>query len=227
MKPTAFRPALLALCLAAAPGLAQVPPTPPEGGAAAEPTPGSGQARREAQPPSGPLVPSPLPSAGEADARAQPGAPVAPSAANSRLPQLGVGTLNLDALAAGGVDAALDPTAAVAALGRAPRTEQDAALADLRTRVDATRRALLELRARARAQGVQVDSATQGRLEADLEEQEEALKRTLGTAPVAPTDDEWQRLQAEVAAQYEAFANAVRRVQQNLQSHEAQTPAER
>ncbi|HYC69818.1 MAG TPA: hypothetical protein VEB66_01340 [Opitutaceae bacterium] len=227
MKPSDLRPALVALCLAAVPaGIAQVPPPPIESGAPDEPTPGPGQARREIQPPSGPLVPSPFPAPDPA-APPRAGEVSSPSAANPGLPQLGVGSLNIDALAAGGVDSALDPRATIANFNSAPRADQDVALADVRTRVDATRRALIELRARSRAEGAEVDSTRQGRLEAELEEQEEALKRTLATAPVAQTDDEWRRLQTEVSLQYEAYANAVRRVQLNLQSKEAEIPAER
>lgn len=226
MNTLLLHPAVVAICLAVAAG-AQVPPPPTESGAPDEPTPGSGQARRELQPPAGPSGPGPFPSIDQGEtpaaAREAPGS----SLANPRLPQLGVGSLNIDALAAGGIDHAVDLQAAVAALGRAPRSEQNVALADIRTRVDSTRRALLELIARSRAQGVEVDSTQQGQLEAELEEREDVLKRTISTAPVAETDDEWRRLQAEVSVQYQEFANAVRRVQQNLQSQEAETPAER
>jgi hypothetical protein len=214
--------ALLVLGLTAA-ASAQVPP--PESGAPGQPTPGAGQARRELQPPSGAASPSPFP--GATPPAATTSEATAPTAVNARLPQLGVGSLNIDALAAGGVDEALDPQGAMAAFNQASRSEQDVARADLRTRVDATRRALLELTARSRAQGVAVDSTQQGRMEAELEEREEVLKRTLGTTPVAQTDDEWRRLQAEVSTHYDAFANAVRRVQMNLQSQKADIPAER
>lgn len=221
----------LALLLAAMPVLCgQTPPTPPEAAAAAEPpTPGAGQARREVQPPAGPSDPAGTfePVRPENDlpgAQPQPGGRF--SMADPRLPQLGVGTLNIDALAAGGVDAALDPRTAITTLQLTPRSEQDAALADLRTRVDATRRALIELRARARAQGLEVDADLRARLEADLENQEDALKRTLATAPVAQTDDDWRRLQSEISLQYEAFANAVRRVQLHLQATEPQLRSE-
>lgn len=222
MKATSHRPVVLvtSLCVATA-LLAQEPPPAPE-----NPAPGVGQARPLVPPPTGPVGEAP-PLIDEEGRTVPPGAPApGTTLAEPRLPRLGVGTLNIDALAVGGVDIALDPVNVIANFQQTPRSDQDVALADLRTRVDATSRALVELRARARAQGVPVEATLNSRLTAEMEQQEEALKRTLSTVPVANTDEEWRRVQSDISTQYSAYANAVRRVQMSLQTNAPEAPPE-
>ncbi|MBA4137235.1 MAG: hypothetical protein C0518_07970 [Opitutus sp.] len=134
---------------------------------------------------------------------------------------IAVSGASIDALAAAGVDVALDPATTVAAIRRADRTTQQAALAQVRTRIDATSRALTELRAQARANGVAAVDSNFDQAAAEIRNREDLLRDALRDAGSATSDEAWRQAQSQIATQYQAYAEAVRRAQQMLQPRQS------
>jgi hypothetical protein len=124
---------------------------------------------------------------------------------------------SMDALVAGGVDVALNPAAALAALRQSPTANQQKALATLRTRVDATDRALADMRAQARANGVAGAGSNYDQVAEDIRVREDALREALRAAGSGTSDQEWRQAQSQVAAAYQAYADAVARARTLLQ----------
>lgn len=124
-----------------------------------------------------------------------------------------VSGVSVDALAAAGIDVAVDPQTVIASLQRANRTTAATAVSELRARIEATTRALNELRTEAKATGMQVDGALLEQATADLRSQENMLRQALTNASRASNDAEWRQAQAQLATQYQLYAQAVRRTQ--------------
>lgn len=130
---------------------------------------------------------------------------------------IAVSGASLDALAAAGVDVALDPVNTVAGLRRTPFADSRATLEQVRLRVEATGRALTELRAQARANGVSTAGSNFDQVAAEIRTREELLRDALRDAGTATSEEAWRQAQHQVATHYQAYADAVRRAQQLLQ----------
>lgn len=130
---------------------------------------------------------------------------------------IAVSGASLDALAAAGIDVALDPVNTVAALRRTSFANSRPTLEQVRTRVDATGRALTELRAQARANGVATAGSNFDQVAAEIRTREELLRDALREAATATSEEAWRQSQHQVATHYQAYADAVRRAQQLLQ----------
>lgn len=125
---------------------------------------------------------------------------------------------NINALAALGVDAALNPSAALATLRAAPATNQQAVLRSLQTRVDATTRALVDLRAQARANGVTGAGANYDQAAENIRLREAALREAIQSAGSAADEAGWVQARSQVETQYQAYVDAVMRARALLQS---------
>lgn len=145
-----------------------------------------------------------------------PGSTNASTALDASGNPIAVSGASIDALAAAGLDVALDPTATVTAIRRADRSTQQAALAQVRTRIDATSRALTELRAQARATGVATVDSNFDQAAAEIRTREDLLRDALREAGSASSDEAWRQAQSQIATHYQAYAEAVRRAQQML-----------
>jgi hypothetical protein len=130
--------------------------------------------------------------------------------------QLIVSGASIDALAAAGVQAALDPQNALARLRRANAASQPGVVSELQTRVDATSRALTEARARARAGGLSISDAELDRLASEIRVREDVLRDTLRNLTRATSEQEWRQMQSLLDSQYTAYADAVLRANQYL-----------
>lgn len=180
-------------------------------------------------PPTGPVAPvDPLSVPADAT-RARPanaasavtGVPPGSTNASIRLDANGnpiaVSGASLDALAAAGVDVALDPTATLAAVRRTPFADARTTIEQVRTRVEATGRALTELRAQARANGVATAGSNFDQVAAEIRTREDLLRDALREAGTATSEEAWRQAQHQVTTHYQAYADAVRRAQQLLQ----------
>ena len=147
-----------------------------------------------------------------------PGATNASTMLDAQGGRIAVSGSSIDALAAGGVEVAVDPQNALANLRRANADGQAGVTAELQTRVDATSRALTESRARARAAGLSISDANYDQLAAEVRVREDMLRETLRNAARANSEEEWRTLQSVLDSQYAAYADAA------LRAHRLLTP---
>lgn len=131
---------------------------------------------------------------------------------------LAVEPTNINALAAAGVDVALNPTAALATIRQAPVAHQQTALRTLQTRVDATARALIDLRAQARANGVAGAGSNFDQAAEDIRLREVALRDALSAAGSTSDEAAWRQAQTQIATLYQAYADSVQRARALLQA---------
>ncbi|HLP25937.1 MAG TPA: hypothetical protein VK477_09680, partial [Acidobacteriota bacterium] len=124
---------------------------------------------------------------------------------------------NINELAAAGVDVSLNPTAALASIRQAPMTNQQPALRSLQTRVDATARALIDLRAQARANGVAGAGANFDQAAEDIRQRETALRDAISSAGSTTDEAAWRQAQTQLATLYQAYADSVQRARSLLQ----------
>lgn len=125
---------------------------------------------------------------------------------------------NINELAAAGLDAALNPTAALTTLRTAPVASQQTVVRALQTRVDATTRALLDLRARARANGIAGAGPNFDQAAEDIRLRETALRDALSSAGGTTDEAAWRQAQTQIATLYQAYADSVQRARALLQS---------
>lgn len=125
---------------------------------------------------------------------------------------------NVNALATLGVDAALNPSAALATLRATPAANQQAVLRSLQTRIDATTRALIDLRAQAQANGVAGAGSNYDQAAENIRLREAALREALQSAGSAADDAGWVQARSQVETQYQAYVDAVMRARALLQS---------
>jgi len=124
---------------------------------------------------------------------------------------------SIDALAAAGVEVALDPQNALTNLRRANADGQRGVTAELQTRLDATDRALTEARAAARANGFPITDSGFDQAMTEVRARENVLRETLRNATRANNENEWRSLQSLLDSQYTAYADAVLRARALLQ----------
>ncbi|MBI2511624.1 MAG: hypothetical protein HYV96_06575 [Opitutae bacterium] len=161
-----------------------------------------------------PLAPNLPPASGAAQAivnstTAAPGATAATT--------LAIEPTNLNELAAAGLDVALNPTVALATLRTAPIANQQTVLRSLQTRVDATTRALIDLRAQARANGVAGAGPNFDQAAEEIRVREIALRDALSSAGSTADEAAWRQAQTQIATLYQAYADAVQRARAFLQ----------
>lgn len=123
---------------------------------------------------------------------------------------------SIDALAAAGVDAALNLQNTVEALRTAPRAQQRNVLSQMRVRIAATGRAIAEVRAQARALGTISADTNFDQAAAEIRLREDVLLETLRNLDTADSDETWRVMRNQLVSQYQAYAEAVRRAQQLL-----------
>lgn len=138
-----------------------------------------------------------------------------PGAVNA--PALVVEPTNINALAAAGIDVALNPTAALSTIREAPVANQRTALRALQTRVDATARALIDLRAQARANGVAGAGPNFDQAAEDISLREVALRDAISAAGSTADEAAWRQAQTQLATLYQAYADSVQRARALLQ----------
>lgn len=143
------------------------------------------------------------------------GTTTTPGAANAAT--LAVEPTNLNELAAAGVDVSLNPTAALASIRQAPMTNHQTALRSLQTRVDATARALIDMRAQARANGVAGAGANFDQAAEDVRLREVALRDAISSAGSTTDEAAWRQAQTQLATLYQAYADSVQRARSLLQ----------
>lgn len=131
---------------------------------------------------------------------------------------LAVEPTNINELAAAGLDAALNPTAALTTLRTAPVANQQTVLRALQTRVDASTRALLDLRARSRANGIAGAGPNFNQAAEDIRLREVALRDALSSAGSTADEAAWRQAQTQIATLYQAYADSVQRARALLQS---------
>lgn len=146
-----------------------------------------------------------------------PGSTSASTALDASGQRIAVSGASIDALAAAGVEVAVDPQNALSNLRRADASGQTGVTAELQTRLDATNRALTEARARARATGFPLASAEFDQLAAEVRTREDLLRETLRNAATSNSEAEWRQLQSVLDTQYSAYADAVLRANRLLQ----------
>jgi hypothetical protein len=130
---------------------------------------------------------------------------------------LAVEPTTLNELAAAGVDVSLNPTAALSTLRQAPVANQQTALRSMQTRIDATSRALIDLRAQARANGVAGAGANFDSAAEEVRVREIALRDAISTAGGTTDEAGWRQSQTQLATLYQAYADAVQRARALLQ----------
>lgn len=130
---------------------------------------------------------------------------------------LAVDPTNINELAAAGLDVALNPTAALTTLRQSPVASQQTALRTLQARVDATTRALFDLRAQARANGVAGAGANFDQAAEDIRVRETALRNALSSAGSTADEAAWRQSQTQIAMLYQAYADSVQRARALLQ----------
>lgn len=124
---------------------------------------------------------------------------------------------NINELAAAGVDVSLNPTAALTTIRQAPVANQQPALRSLQTRVDATARALIDLRAQARANGVAGAGTNFDQAAEDIRVREAALRDAINSAGSTTDEAAWRQAQTQLATLYQAYADSVQRARSLLQ----------
>jgi hypothetical protein len=124
---------------------------------------------------------------------------------------------NLNELAAAGVDVSLNPTAALTTVRQAPVANQQIALRSLQTRIDATSRALTDLRAQARANGVAGAGTNFDQAAEEVRVREVALRDAISAAGGTADEAAWRQSQTQLATLYQAYADAVQRARALLQ----------
>lgn len=193
--------------------------TQPQGGPVIPPV-----ATPPADPVGGPVTPLNAPPPGSvrpADAAA-PRAPTAPPAVDASTTldaggnPVAVSGASIDALAAAGVEAALSAPQTIEALRRSEGSEQTRLLNQVRLRLDATSRALTELRASARSLGRPLTGSNFDQLAAEITAREDVLRETLRNASISASEEDWVRVRHELATQYHAYADSVLRARQLL-----------
>jgi hypothetical protein len=174
-------------------------------------------------PAGGPVMPlNPQPPAPVRPMNSAPRAPGLPPAvdASTALDSSGnpiaVSGASIDALAAAGVEAALSAPETIEALRRSEGSEQTRLLNQVLLRVDATSRALTELRAEARALGRPRSGANFDQLASEIATREDVLRDTLRNATISASEEDWTRIRHELATQYQAYAESVLRARQML-----------
>ncbi len=138
-----------------------------------------------------------------------------PGAANAA--SLAVEPTNLNELAAAGLDVSLNPAAALASIRQTPMTNQQPALRSLQNRVDATARALVDLRAQARANGVAGAGANFDQAAEDVRLRETALRDAISSAGSTTDEAAWRQAQTQLATLYQAYPDSVQRARSLLQ----------
>lgn len=138
-----------------------------------------------------------------------------PGASNAVTPV--VEPTNINELAAAGIDVSLNPTAALTTIRQTPMANQQTALRSLQTRVDATARALIDLRAQARANGVAGAGANFDQAAEDVRLRETALRDAISSAGSTTDEAAWRQAQTQLATLYQAYADSVQRARVLLQ----------
>lgn len=200
-----------------APGTVATPPAPFAPPPVTQPVPGAvvpqvqppGQVPAPVTPPAGPTAPGTVVQ--------PPGSTNASTVLDANGQRIVVSGASIDALAAAGVEVAVDPQNTLANLRRADASGQQGVTAELQTRIDATGRALTEARAQARASGFPISDAQYDQLVAEIRLREDMLRETLRNAAISNSEAEWRQLQSVLDSQYSAYADAVLRANRMIQ----------
>ena len=83
--------------------------------------------------------------------------------------------------------------------------------------MEATNRALTELRAQARSLGVTSANTNFDQAAADVRAREDVIRDTLRNASITATEEDWVRLRSLLATQYQTYADSVLRARDLLQ----------